>query len=510
MLKSFIAEVVKGQIILKKEILGHLGIGSNGRMYGALNTQEKSVVLSPIPPKYWENAYKIIVHTSNQPGSYAAAANAIAKLKLNTISSWASTESKEGHLCTTSIVVGDNKNLSKIGSEVMISDKIKDLMRDKLSDLNTFNSNLFSIRVTPLSILSAYRKELGNAKFHSIEIDDNYLLLNQKQKNNINSLWHELLAAGGISRSSTCILSPDTEEAFLRVIVVPESARLYHLSFLLSIKSSNKSFEGYWQNALNLIAQHEYSIYMAHNLLTKKSEKPAVEESEFHFVLDCCLNNDIKLSQDELRKEWQLRFEKSFHKLAKSRHGQVKVLKLRLSQPKGIGVPCFFATNAKAEDAVNSKTALKICKILEGHGFKPVNVDIAKGSEVLAPQVISLVETCRFMVVLNCPEERLKISNDLYRVSEWVLFEEALMTAQKGEIIRLRFENVIPPSSRKGYVEAVLLNSGFTYDVEQDFINRLERWTKTRYRIDDDNINAVEIPDDILDRDLAAYFGGRK
>jgi hypothetical protein len=510
MLRSFLAPASHGQVVLRREILSHIGIGANGILYGALYPEERALILSSIPPSSWQNAYKVIIHTEDLFGSLAKAANAIATLNINTISSWASTESHDGHLCSTSIVVIDNKTMADNGGLEGTTEQLITLLGDRRSKLRTFGKDrLLSVRVTPLLILRAYQKELTEATFFTVEITDHFLRLHPQSSTAMNSPWKRLLQASLISNSSACILTPDTEEAFLRVTAVPESARLYSLSFLLSIQSNNRSFAGYWTNALNLLAHWKYSIYVAHNLLTKKSEVPPIEQAEFRFVVDYGSSDDIGTPQGELEEIWRNRLNESFGALAGGRSDTASITALRLSRPRGAGVPCFFATNAKPKSGVASDTAIKLCRKLEGFGFKPVNVDFARGNMALEPQVTRLVEACRFMVVLNCPEERLRIDDNKYRVSEWVLFEEVLMAAHHGEILSVRFADVRRPAYRQGFVEIEIPETGITEEKLEDFGDRLQNWTPLMFVLDADNVHAPEIPEDILAKDLVAYYSGR-
>lgn len=86
MLKSFISPVYDGQVIIRQDILNQIGIGSSGFLWGTVFKRENTLILSYIPPEYWNKAYKIIIHTHWSAGSVATAAAAIAALNLNTYS----------------------------------------------------------------------------------------------------------------------------------------------------------------------------------------------------------------------------------------------------------------------------------------------------------------------------------------------------------------------------------------------------------------------------------------
>jgi hypothetical protein len=511
MLRSFLAPASNGQIILRREILSHLGITANGILYGALYPEERTFICSPIPFSSWVNAYKVIIHTEHMFGSLAKAANAVSSLNMNIISSWASTESHKGHLCSTSIVIIDEKSLQKNGGLPGQTKKLIKLLDDRRTQLHIFNEDrLLSVRLSPLSILHAYYEELRETEPLIVEISNHTLRFNSTVNNPKKSPWRMLLQATGIANSSTCILTTDTEEAFLRITVVPESARLLSLSFQLLVQSATHSFAGYWTNALNLLAQHKYSIYIAHNLLIKKSDNTLPsEEAEFRFIVDNGESGDITTPIGELQDQWFNRLNSSFELFAKKSSDLKKITTLRLSRPNGIGVLCFFATNAKPRSGVSSDTAIQLCRKLEGCGFKPVNVDFARGNINLADQVVKLVESCRFMVILDCPEERLKVNENEYRVSEWVLFEEVLMSANRHEILRVRFNNVKSPVYRQGFTEVVIPETGITDDQLEDFGERILRWTPLMWLLDADNVNSSDIPVEILAKDLVSYYTGK-
>lgn len=514
MLRSYVTYANRGRLILSREVLGQLGIGPNGFLYGAFFPPESTIVLSPIPPSSWEHAYKIIIHTHYSPGSLAKAAEAVAELKLDTISSWASTESHYGHLCSTSIVLADTDILVQHGGPDGLRDELKKRIARKLSDLPTFVEGMLEpVRVTKLSILETYAKQLIDAEFFRVNVHEHTLNLGTRESlagPAADSLWSKLCEANDTQHISACILTPDTEEAFLRVSAIAESARLCSLSFHLTIKSEAGSFAGYWKHALDLLAARRYSVYVARNLLIEKQEKPHIEEAEFHFVVDRRSSQDSGARLQDLEQLWLARFQKSFGAVADERGDEAVVDKLRVSRPRGVGIPCFFASNAKPHDGRGSETAARLCRHLEGEGFRPVNIDLARGGESLRDQVRELVLACSIMVVLHCPEDKLKRADGKHNISEWVVFEEGLMAAKENsEIIRFRFDSVRPPVFGGGFMELELDENGLTEAKLQDFSDRLERWKVSMYQLDSDNLSSADISAHHWERDLVAYYGGK-
>ncbi len=514
MLKSYVSFAARGDVVLQREIMTQLGIGPNGILYGALSPSENCLILSPIPPTYWKKALKIIIHTYHLPGSLAVAASAVAGLGMDTISSWASSESSEGHACFTSIVIfNPAEELPKDLS--IIASKLTKAIGDSISDLPIFSeSKLLKVRVTPLSFLDTYGSELKDANFHKVAVEDHSLRLGKSKPlegSNEYTLWQQILTANQGSLASSCILTPDTEEAFLRISIVKESARLIRLAFRVKIQNDNSSFAGYWKEALEIVKGYNYNVFTAHNLLISKEESPSSEEAEFHFITDRWNSSDKGIPFSDLQKIWLHRIESRLVEFAKKRKATLGIEGMKVTRPKGVGVPCFFACNAKYKDGVGAEAAVHLCRLLEGHGFKPVNIDLASGGVGLQEQVRKLVLSCSFMIVLHCPEEKLKDPNsDEYTPSDWVIFEESVMLGAAGKIIRLRFEKVRSPSFTAGYVETTIPMTGITDHILEDFTDRLDRWVALMYEFNNENVfsqNVIEDKD--LERDLVVYYGGR-
>lgn len=513
MLRSYVAFAARGDVVLRQEIISQLGIGPNGLLYGVLHPPETALVLSQIPPACWQHALKIIIHTHSRPGSLAAAARAIAQAECDTISSWASTESFYGHLCSTSIVVPLNATACRFETPAALEGELMDSLKDHLSDLPTFGAtSLRPVRVTPLSILSTYGRELAAADYQIVEISQHSLRLGASRALDSKpspTLWEQLLQASDSQEVSACILTPDTEEAFLRVCAIPENARLTRISYRMRIDADKSSFAGYWQRALQTLRDHKHSVFVANNLLISKRDEPRTEEAEFHFLTDRRNSSDTGLSLHDLRAAWHDRFRDALGALARERQGLLEG-ETRVTRPRGVGVPCFIATNAKPGDGVGAHAAYELCRTLEGHGFKPVNVDIAAGGEGLQEQVKELIAACRFMVVLHCPEgKHLRESEGLCGLSDWVIFEEVAMLQKGGELIRYRFANVRGASFNRGYLEKQIPETGITPSIIEDFAERIERWMRLMYDLRSDNVHAADIPGKHLERDLVSYYGGR-
>jgi hypothetical protein len=514
MLRSYVSFASRGEVVLRREIAGQLGVGPEGVLYGALCPAETSLVLSQLPPPFWFNAMKVIVHTHSRPGSMATVADAIAKLELSTISSWASTESLEGHLCFTSIVVPSRPEV-QISADA-ISSRLSCQLGSATSDLAHFtNGELQLIRVTPLAILRAYANAMKESDYHRIEIAHHSLRLGASRSTHTNegmcTLWEKLLTASEIPTASACILTPDTEESLLRICAVSENARLARIAFRVSIEADGPtSFAGYWTAALEELKAYKHSVFIAHNLLLAKTDAPHSETAEFHFVTDRRLSPDKGVPPADLGPIWEKRFLARLQSLACERGHTISGAHARVTRPRGVGVPCFVASNAKPGSGVGATTAVWVCRTLEGHGFKPVNIHVASGAPGLQQQVLDLVGACRFMIVLHCPEERLEdAATGLHGISDWVQFEEALMSRQGGEIIRMRFSNVRSPAYTPNYIMCEIPESGMEDRHKEEFVERLEQWFALMYEQYSENVYAADIPAKILDRDLVAYYGGR-
>jgi hypothetical protein len=516
-LRSYVAYAARGQVILKKEILVQLGIGPNGILYGAFFPEECSLILSPIPPCHWQNALKVIVHTPYLPGSLAEVAKAIAQLGLNTISGWASTESSFGHLAATSIVVPDDCIVGGSLSPQIIEQKLNAALEHKLTNLPQFDRRLSSIRVTPLAILAAYGAILTEkkAEFIATRVDQHTLCLTdaytQSRSQPRPSLWSRLVEAADAGDTSACILTPDTEEAFLRVVAVSQKTRLIALSFPITIRSSDESFIGYWDHAVNLISERNLSIFSAHNLIIRKSEEPPIEEAEFHFLLDRSRSRDSSDTLDVIARVLTKEFRGSFEEKGNQQGDEVTIGDVRVHRPRGVGVLCFFASNADRGDIQGLKVAIQLCRILEGLGFRPVNVDLAQGGDFLIREVKDLLRWCRFMVVLHCCPEKLKFASGEVGLSPWVLFEEWTMMRKQGRsndvsIIRLRFDGVVESGPDRGLVDIIIPSEGMPVDEVDNFVKRVEYWARQAAILDEGSMVAPEIPDKVWNRDLLSYY----
>lgn len=513
MLRSYTASAAGGRVVLRREVLSELGIGQNAVLYGAFCPPEGTAILSPIPPDYWDRAHKIIVHCKQTPGSLAAVAAAVAELDIGVVASWASNESASSHLSCTFVVVIDPGLLKSLGGQDGLHSSLRKTLKSRLSDLPQFLGEagaLSQIRITPLAFLSAYHRQLAEAEWHRVHVEGHSLDLDKTTDHLMNrrgraTLWQTLLNACQCQSVSACILSCDTEEALLRVAPIMSTARLCQIELRLTVTSDDGEFPGYWQSALDAIAAQGCPVYIAQNLLISKTREPPSEKARFSFTVDVRDNADAGRSLQELRKEWTARFEKRFAKLAQKRTDRCELDEVRISRPHGVGVPCFLATNAK-RGGIEARVAVAICKLLEGHGFKPVSVEIAANKAGLREEVCSLVKACHFMVVLHCPERKLVKPDRSYGVSQWVAFEEGLMQAHGGHVLTLLFENVSPPDySDRVWVQFPHLETdaeGLDARTIDEISARLMKWETPMMRYESSIID-----EEITDRDLVAYYG---
>ncbi len=323
------------------------------------------------------------------------------------------------------------------------------------------------------------------------------------------SIWKELLAASDdLTTATACILTPDTEEAFVRVALIPQPARLYKIQFRIRIETTSREFQGYWEHALYTLAALKYSVYTAHNLMIKIGANS--EEAEFTFIADANVSPHVGTPVSELSKKLEGCIKKSFDEFAKERRGTVRIGDVRVTRPRGVGVPCFIATNAKPSDVKSAEVAVWLCRCLERHGFRPVNVDVARGGVGLREQVKELVAACNFMVVLHCPEEKLKLADPGGRFghSPWVIHEEAMMFNKGGEILSLRFENIVEPAYQPGFVSVPIGLNGLDDESRLNIERRIERWTISKHQFDGEEYLGPDIPAEVIERDLVRYYSG--
>lgn len=84
------------------------------------------------------------------------------------------------------------------------------------------------------------------------------------------------------------------------------------------------------------------------------------------------------------------------------------------------------------------------------------------------------------------------------------------MFTLSGEILHLRFANVRSPAFIPGYIDRVIPETGMGEAEQEDFYERLDRWVALMYEQHGDNLDALELPPNIVVQDLVAYYGGRE
>lgn len=377
-------------------------------------------------------------------------------------------------------------------------------------------------------------------------------------------LWRRLQKASDAHNTRLCLVTPHPGEAFMRINLMPSHSRLCRILFEISILSRDKQFGGYWREALEVLKDLNCSVYRAENLIVEKTlgkcvdvddsdvqgerqapsmapyhsdrKKVAHERAKLDFLIDYSKSNLVGKELKEIENDLHSVFQNKFEQLAARNDPDDSVsLPKRVSakEIRGAGVLCFLATNAKprrgkidrAQEKDRLKTdaafrnsvlgrdvAVELCNLLEVNGFKAVNIDLAQGGIGLQQQVRDLIHACPFMVVLHCPEDRLKLSreaiNDMVSrhplpsvrsvsqtaslsedtaarpdysedtereidessasdkgvsccgASEWVLFEEAMMLSRRNiDILRIRFDNIKQPSPELGYIDIVISDS---------------------------------------------------
>lgn len=472
MRSSYIIPIHGKVITLPRDLQEQLGIGKDCFLYAKIG--DRHAVISSIPPTSWAKAYRLVIHIAERPGTLAKVANVLSEMGINFLASWAVATSSSGEGCLTAVVELPESLVNQGVAEIRDLLQTKLSREDLLSPSDTFTEigGLQHVHLLPLAVLAALgsRSQPENYELH---VTDWALDLSRSNHHKGYSLYDQLLKLIKHGPTPTrALLTPDTEERYFRVSLLPPNASFYLLSFTLTVKSEQGKFSGYFQKALEVISKHNLNMYSARNHLIKKTIQNGSQQQEvasLAFVVDTSDAGPEPRNSERFRKSLHRDFVSHLSEHAKLHDAVVTIPSSQfyytiyeVSWPR-----CFLATNVK-DSEIYRQIAGKLFRELVALGLHPVNVDVTMRETVLE-DVTLLLNACPLLISLHVPEEKNRLKtgrgrsekSPSYAPSDWVIFEESYMRGLGRKVFRMRDELVREPSFVPGIREYRFTTSDF-------------------------------------------------
>ena len=469
MRNSYIVPIRDGKVVLLREVIDQLNIAAECLLYAVSLREERSAVVSTIPPSTWDRAYRLIIYTASKYGSLSRTMRVLHEMGVNLLTSWSAATSPAGELCVTSIVdLPIEHYTSRL--ETFRESLEERLAKDGVlasSDVFEGKDSLQRVHLSWLAVLAALgRQHIKTDNAHRLQVEEWTLDLDGRSGGTQASVMDELQAFQrhhGERPARAVLITPDTEERYFRIALLPAATEFRRVSFSVTIDSETAKFGGFFQAAQNVLATRRLNVYSAGNVLTWKSpaeEMTKRETAEFSFVVDVREGGQEVLHDDLCSAALTQAMEEALNEHAGAVGAKVSfderaVLVTRVEQ----GQPrCFFATNAKRQMSTFKHAWSVYCQ-LKALGLRPVNVEIAT-RPILLHEVQDLLRASPILVSLHLPEEKNTLAVNAERgdgrnhaASDWVLFEEAFMHGLGRQVFRLRHEYVRPPAYAAGTPE---------------------------------------------------------
>lgn len=479
MRNAYLLRSLSGRLALSKEILEQLNLDRNCVLYGVPEVPNEdedvtSVVLSTLPVQSWTGAYKLIICTAGSHGQIHKAAQVLSRHQINVLSMWAAAFSQSGETCITAIVEFPHSPEVQSVDEHVLERKLEHDLEGAacLSRSPMFEGvgALKRVRLTRLCVLGKLATLYGARQHERVEVRDWTVDLQEVKALSAVLGWQ-----------SRVLVNTDTEERYVRLIVVPEEKDCATIAFQVNISSPGGSFSGYTEKAVGVLAEQRINIYAARTLVTSKSQaevSPAVpmEVASFSFVCDVRRYRKM-LSNDRATVDLRARIHDDMSKHA-AQHGSIidGVQSSFTLSPIGGDLPfVFLATNAKpGMPKKYIDMTLRVIRILQSKRLQPVNVDMAI-KDSLRLEITRLIDLCPMLVSLHLPEESNRLVTQAgeaaYAPSDWTTFEEAYAVA-KGDrqVARLSHKDMFLPR-----FSADILYASFDEDSFDDAMVRFDK-----------------------------------
>lgn len=459
---SYILRTWNQKLTLLPEILAQLNIERKCVLHAVRELDDPefpSAIVSPIPVDSWHRAHRIVFYTAAEPGSVARATRALSDMEINILSASAAAFSPRGETCLTVLAELPERLLHA-------KDRLRKMLEDRLTKENCLShSRLFHrkreeslrrVRVVKMRVLSHLARLYAAQGSCFVDVEDWTINLRSVRDGEGRSTSLFRLQNDFESRpKSLMLLTPDTEERFVRLAPMKEGAyRVF--SFASKLTSPVSKFSGYFEQAVKVLADHNVNVYAAKTVVTSKAQKS--EEAKFTITADL---NGSKLEykkEGEISEQVRADTVTAFRERATSlnRRNTSRVDDFRMKYLFHEAPLVFVATNAKPKgiDRKYIKMAIRLVRMLKQLGLQPVNVDISTGRS-LRQEVDGLLRLCPLMVSLYLPEgpnllgtgRRGKSGADtkVYAPSDYTMYEEAFMCAKKRILMRLRHKQVFGP-----------------------------------------------------------------
>jgi ACT domain-containing protein len=459
MKSSYTLRTWGGPIVLLREILDQMNLPLSTVLHAVLahdkDRGERDLIVSPLPLSSWDRTYRLIIYVASAMRSLAKVTDAIAREGINLISASSATASAAGEGCFTAVVEVPPEKQDDIQEFVK---RIEKTLRagGALSESALFDGKerLARVRIVKLRILSQFLASFGDGDRYTLRVENGSIDLG-KLEGQPQGGYFDFLGQAAHNRkdsSDYVVLTPDTEERYLRISVL--AGRDYrHLAVPLKLTGDPRAFPGCFTQVLNAIADQRINVINATNQLMVKrapevagSSSLAQEEARFSFTLD--------LVGSKMPRE-----------INRARADLVSAIRqcLRTYEERGIltvneqeivfgpletAPLVFLATNAKR--GLHSRYLGMVRRLLYAlrvRGLQPTNVDIRMTND-LRGEIERLASLCPIMVSLYLPETsvRLRKSSEHgedYAASDYTIFEEA-QALSKDQCVtkRLRHKKV--------------------------------------------------------------------
>jgi hypothetical protein len=459
MRSSYIVPIHGKVITLPRDLQEQLNIGKDCLLYAKI--ADHNAVLSSLPPTSWAKAYRLVVHIADRPGTLAKVANIFSEMGINFLLSWTAAVTSSGEGCLTSVIELPASLVDK-GTEEIRERLRNSLEKDGLlsrADLFHKSDGLRPVHLTPLSVLAAMGSE-SSSETYEIHIRDWALDLHRSTHHDGYSLYDQLLRFIRHGPTPTrALLTPDTEERYFRIALLPPNASFFVINFNLQVTSSSGDFSGYFQRALEVIARHRLNMYSARNHLIEKTvgDGHGHEMAFLSFVVDTSDAGAEPQNVERFRRTLHRDLLSHLSEYSRSHNSEVVIPSKEFSYTVyEVSWPrCFLATNVK-DPGVYRTIAGKLYRELVALGLHPVNVDITMRETVLG-DVTLLLDSCPLLISLHVPEEKNRLmksgegdASANYVPSDWVIFEESYMRGLGRKVFRMRDESVREPAFGPG------------------------------------------------------------
>ena len=457
MRNSYILEVSRGGVVLLPQITDQLTLARNSTLYGVPapdGHEPNSYVLSTIPPQFWQESFRLQTYVAHPAGSLSKVAAALSRRGINIFTAWTAATSPNGEGCLTAIVqiALDPKNPAQL--QDLQASLLEDLSaQEVLSESRLFRGTdaLSVLRLTKLRVLARLGSLYAGGPQFKLQLDN--ASFNLERATDLAGRKYTLVPPANHQFGNHVLITPDTEERYLRLAILQRwSYKKIHLR--LKVKSAREEFTGYYEKALEALAEESLNIFSSNNTLISKEfsatpsgEPELAEEAQFSFLIN---STKSPLVSDDAKNRLQHIIAGKLESLAKERGAELNVpeTEWRVDDLWQLDIPVFLATNAKPSiDAKWNSLALRVIRILKGRGLRPVNVEISKDNS-LNMEVESLLRLCPLLVSLYLPEEGLRLahpdekSGRGYAPSDYTMFEESLARALGTPILCLRHEEI--------------------------------------------------------------------